>query len=106
MLHRQSLRSPRRRHEYRDEVSQSESDSVANSLVDRIAFEEIQQLILGEGADSSQPPVRDPESTLSSDLTAVLDVSEATQTTDTTVVENVPLFQSISPKEYLENQPL
>ena len=96
--------------------SQSESDSVADLLVDPISLEEIQQLVPDEVAESSQPSVRDPKSTLASDLTAGLHVSEATQTqetTDTTVVETVPLFDeflnlplSREAEEYLAEQPL
>ena len=96
--------------------SQSESDSVADLLVDPISLEEISQLVPDEVAESSQPSVRDPKSTLASDLTAGLHVSEATQTQetkDTTVVETVPLFDeflnlplSREAEEYLAKQPL
>ena len=122
-------------HEYCDEVmegleqvsddsnksnSQSDSDSVADLLVDPVSFEEIRQLVPVEGAESFQPLVRDPEYTSASDLKAVLRVSKTTQiqkgsdsTSDSTVVEleplskrftNVPL--SVEAKEYLAKQPL
>ena len=113
--------------------SQSESDSVADLLVDPISLEEISQLVPDELAESSQLPrssvfiktgkgvvieplARDFESTLASDLRASLQVSEATQTqetTDTTVVEKAPLFNeflnlplSREAEEYLAKQPL